>query len=352
VVEIHGDAWIQPENIEVNGPYKLQEWRQNNYVLLSRNEGFFENGQVCIDEIFYYPTRDPSAGARRVRNGELHINNEFPGQDLEFLMRDIPDYVRITPFMGTVYFSIDTENEKFEDPRVRNALGMVINRQFIAEEIQIGGWEPAYSLVPPQVANYPGGVEASWADMPREERLVEARRLLEEAGYGPDNPLDFLYTYRATGDNPRIAPVVQANWSEIADWVNPEIQVRDTQLHYAAMRAQDFEVGDGGWIADYNDPYNFIFLGETRSQPMNYARYSNPEFDTLVVEANQQLDVETRGAMLAEAEQMWIDDMPIIPILFYIKRNLVNPEVTGWVDNAVDIHRTRYLCLAEDGEEG
>ena len=106
-------------------------------------------------------------------------------------------------------------------------------------------------------------------------------------------------------------------------------------------------MADGGWIADYNDPYNFLFLSETRSIPMNYPRYSNPEYDALIERANRELDMEVRATLLAQAEQIMIDDMPIIPIVYYVNKNLVNPRVTGWEDNLVNIHRTRYLCIDE-----
>ena len=347
IVEEFGDEWVRPENIEVNGPYKLIDWRTNNFVHLSRNPLFFDNDNSCIDEVYFYPTVDNSAAGRRVRNGELDLNMEFPGQQMEFLRREIPDYVRVHPYMGTVYFSLNTTLPQFSDASVRNALGMAIDRDFIANEILRAGQLPAYSLVPPGVDNYPGGVEASWADTPVEERRATARDLLMAAGYGPDNPFRFEYTYRATADNPRVAPVVQNDWSAIADWVQPELIVNDTQIHYDNLRASDFQVADGGWIADYNDPYNFLFLGEFRSVPMNYSRYNNPEYDALVENANREQDLEVRGDMLAQAEQMLIDDMPIIPLVFYVNKNLVSPRVTGWVDNLSDLHRTRYLCFAD-----
>lgn len=347
VVEVYGDEWVRPGNMVSNGAYTLEDWRTNFYVHLVRNESFYDNANVCIDDVFFYPTVDNSAAGRRVRNGELDLNMEFPGQQMEFLLREIPDYVRVNPFMGTIYFSVNTTLEQFDDPNVRNALGMAIDRDFIAEEILRAGQQPAYSMIPPGVANYPGGVEADWANTPVEQRREDARALLEAAGYGPDNPFEFEYTYRATGDNPRIAPVVQNDWSAIAEWVQPELIVNDTQIHYDNLRASDFQVADGGWIADYNDPYNFLFLGEYRSVPMNYARYNNPEFDSLVTEANRELNQELRGQMMAEAEQMMIDDMPIIPIVFYVNKSLVNPRVTGWEDNLTNIHRSRYLCFAD-----
>jgi len=353
VVEEHGDAWVQPQHIEVNGPYKLVNWRANDFVLSERNPLFWDNANVCVDEVFYYPTVDNPAAERRVRNGELDLNVDFAGQNLEFLQREVPDYVRIHPYLGIVYFSFNTTEAPFDDPRVRNALGMAIDRTFIAEEILQAGQIPAHSFVPPGVNEYPDSARISWFDQPIEERRERARELLEEAGYGPDNPLRFEYSHRTTGDNPRVAPVVQQDWEMIADWVDAEILGIETQIHYSNLRAGDYQVGDGGWIGDYNDAYNFLFLGETGSIPMNYSRWSSEEYDSLIDRANRTLDAAQRGAMLAEAEQLMLDELPYIPIVYYVNKALVNPEVTGWQDNLVHIHRTRYLCKADQtGEQG
>jgi oligopeptide transport system substrate-binding protein len=348
VVEEHGDAWIQPENVEVNGAYKLEEWSTGEFVHLVRNERFYDNANVCVDDVYFYPTIDNASAGRRVRNGELDLNMEFPGQQLDFFRDTIPEYIRIAPYMGTVFFFANTEDERFTDARVRNALAMAIDREFIAETILGVGQPPAYSLVPPGMENYQAGARASWADTPVAQRRVEARRLLEEAGYGPDNPFQFDYIYRNTGDNPTVAPVVQRHWSLIADWVEPSLIANDTQIHYANLSVGGFQLADGGWIADFNDPYNFLYLAESRTGDMNYARYSNPDYDDLVDSANAELDLAARAGIMAEAEQILLDDMPIIPIVYYVSKNLVRPDLTGWEDNLVNIHRTRYLCFAED----
>lgn len=347
VVERFGDAWIQPQNIQTNGPYILERWRANDFIHLRRNPNFWDNENVCIDEVFFYPMVDNAAAERRVRNGEMDVNADFAGQNLQFLRREIPDYVRVHPYMGLTYFSFNTAIAPFDDARVRNALSMAIDREFIVNEIRRSGEDPAYSFVPPTIADYPSTARISWADMSMDDRRARARELLQEAGFGPDNPLRFTFGYRTSGDNPRVAPVVQRDWAEIAPWVRADIVGAEAQIHYANMRAGDFQVGDGGWIADYNDVYNFLFLGETASIPMNYSRFSNEEFDNMVTLANQQLDLETRGRMMAEAEQILLDAQPIMPIHYLVNRALVSPRVTGWVDNANHIHRTRYLCFAD-----
>ena len=351
VVEMHGDAWIQPAHIQTNGAYKLVQWRANDFVHVERNPYFFDDENVCIDEVFYYPT-ELQAAERRVRSGEFDTTEDFAGQSLEFLRQEIPDYVRVHPYLGIVYFSGNTTQPPFDDARVRNALGMAIDRQFIADEILRAGQIPAHSFIPPGVTNYPGTARISWFDTPIEERREMARALLQEAGYGPDNPLQFEYAYRATGDNPRIAPVVQQDWQEIADWVNAEVIQIETQIHYSNLRAGDYELGDGGWIGDYNDAYNFLFLGESTSVPMNYSRWSNPQFDALVAQANNTLDTQERGRLMNEAEQIMLDEMPYMPLVYYVNKALVNPRVTGWEDNIVHIHRTRFLCFADAEGQG
>ena len=189
-----------------------------------------------------------------------------------------------------------------------------------------------------------------WADRPRAERLVEARRLLEEDGFGPDNPLEFEYIYRSTGDNPKAAPVAQSNWNEIADWVDAEILLQDTKVLYARLRQSDFQVADGGWLADYNDPLNYLYLLDSATGQQNYGNYNNPEFDALLQQASQERDLVKRAEIFAKAEAIMLEEAPITPMWFEVTKNLVDPTLTGWAENAEDNHRSRWLCRAEYSE--
>jgi oligopeptide transport system substrate-binding protein len=294
--------------------------------------------------VFYYPTNDSLAGERRVRAGELDLNTEIDGTRLNFLRRTLPGYVRVHDYMGYIFISFNTKKAPFDDSRVRRALSMAIDRDFIAKEILRAGQTPAYAVVPPSVANYPGGPPPDWASAAMPERRVMAKTLLEQAGFGPSNPLRFTYSHRNTGDNPRIAPVLQKNWADIAPWVRVQIQGVETQLHYQNMRTGDYDVADGGWIADFNDAKNFLFLMETKSRDQNYSKYSNPEFDALVARSDAERDPAKRGALLAAAQEVAARDQPMAPVVYYVNKNLVRSDIAGWVDNIEDIHRTRYLC--------
>ncbi len=348
VVREKGKDWIKPENVQVNGPFKLTEWRSNDYVHIVKNPSFYDAADVCLDDIYYYAITDNNTAERQVREGKLDINNDFPGQKLEFLNKQLPGYVHIHPYLGTTYYAFNTRRKPFDDARVRNALAMALDRDFMTDKILKSGQIPAYSLVPPGVNNYPKGGRAKWAGLSLDERRAKARALLMEAGFGPDHPLEFEFTYRNTGDNPRVAPAVQSDWSQIAPWVRPTITGVETQIHYDNLRTGDFEVGDAGWIADYNDAQNFLYLLLTKTKQMNYGRYSNPEFDALVDQSNHELDMQKRAAIMRHAEQVMLDDMPIIPMWYLVNKALVNPRVTGWEDNIVDIHRSRYLCFKSD----
>jgi oligopeptide transport system substrate-binding protein len=349
VVRQYGSDWAQPQHMAVNGPYKLAEWRSNDYVRLVKNDKFFEAEKVCIDEVYYYPTTDSHTAERRVRNGELDLNSDFPADMLDFLKERVPRYVHVHSFLETTYLSFNMTKPPFNDARVRRALSMAIDRDFLVNQVLKDGRHVTTSLIPPGIANYKGEPKSKWEGLPLEERRAEARRLLEAAGFGPDHPLRFQYTFRNTKDNPRVAPVLQSDWRQIAPWVEVDLAGMEAQIHYVNLRAKNFEVADGAWIADYNDPQSFLYLMETSSGPMNYPGYSNARYDELTEKSSRIFDPEERAQLSAKAEQIVLDDAPIAPLWNEVNRNLVNPRVTGWVDNAVDFHPTRYLCFADKG---
>ena len=244
VVEKFGEKWIQPENIQVNGPFKLKEWRANTLVHVVKNEAYWDKANVALNELFYYPTTDNNAAERQIRTKELDAQADFSGQRMEFLKKELPEYVRVHAYLGLNYIIFNQRKKPFDDVRVRTALTMAVDRVFAAEEILKAGQYPAYSLVPKGIANYPGGVEAAWKDMTVADRRVEAKKLLEAAGFGPNNPLSFTFTHRNTGDNPRLAPVFQNDWKQIAEWVQVEIMQIDTQIHYDNHRSGVADVPD------------------------------------------------------------------------------------------------------------
>ncbi len=344
VVEAHGDQWTRPENIVVNGAYKLAEWRQGDFVRSVKNPQFFDAENVCFEQVVYFPYSDHDAVVRMAQTDKLDIANAFPNERLEELKKVLPGWPRLYPMMSTTYVALNFEAPSMQDQRVRNALAMALDREYLTDEVMASGQTPSYGLVPDGMANYPNGAKFDWMGTSREELLTQAKALLQEAGYGPDNPLEFEYNFRSTGENPKVAPVLQANWREIADWVQPKIQRIETRVLYNKLQQSDFETSDAGWVADFNDPFNFLYLLDSRTGAMNYGNYQNAEFDALIDKSNVELDPAKRSALLLEAEELILDDVAVIPVFSPGRQYLVNPEITGFEGNVEDIHRSRYMC--------
>jgi len=225
---------------------------------------------------------------------------------------------------------------------VRRALSMAIDRKIITERVRGVGEPPALSFVPPQIANYEPAI-ATFASMSMEARRKEAKRLLAEAGYGPDNPLEVSYVFSGSNENRRLAVVIAAMWKLVG--VETALLNREGKIHFSSLRAGDFEIGYVGWGADYNDASTFLYVLQSESVNVNYARYNNPAYDTLSKEAVLLADLETRADMMRRAEAMMLHDQPIIPIFFSVTKQLVKDYVKGWVDNAPGSHLSRYLRI-------
>lgn len=351
VVEDHGDAWIRAENIVVSGAFRLVEWRSSDFIHLTANPEFFDADNVCLEYVYFYPTVDTSAAERRMRNGELDLNVEFSGTNMAFLRERHADIVEIGPGLYVRDITFNTARAPFDDVRVRRALSMAIDRRFIAEQVLAGTDQPMFRLVPEGISGRLDGPRLDFADDAMTARREEAARLLSEAGFGPNNPLNVTLAYQPAAGWPRIAPVIQQDWALIAPWVSAVVEVRDSQIHYDAMRAGDFEAATSAWVPDFDDPYGYLLQYETRAGEMNYSRWSHAEFDRIVAEALNTADVEARAQMLAEAEQIFLDASPMAPIFVESTKQLVGERVEGWITNPLSINPSRWLCVRSETDE-
>lgn len=350
VVEKYGDAWSQPEHYVANGPYVVKSWRLGDRVTIAKNPYWHGVEKLCIDEVSFFPTPDAASAERRVRRGELDINTDIQSNRIAFLRKDMPGYPRVSTYLGVSYLAFNANVPALKDVRVRQALTMSIDRDFITGKLLRGGQLPAYTFVPPGVANYRKVDAPAWSRVSFAERQALARRLLAEAGYGPARPLRLTIKHRNSPDPSLFMAAIQADWKQIG--VEISLQQNEGQIAYASYRARDFEIADAAWIADYNDPMSFLYLQQSATGPQNYGDYKNPKYDALLSSADNEPDPARRADYLAQAEQIMLHDAPVAPIYFYVSKNLVSPRVTGWVDNIIDHHRVSLLCLRPEGETG
>jgi oligopeptide transport system substrate-binding protein len=226
---------------------------------------------------------------------------------------------------------------------VREALSLAIDREVIAAKVMRGGERPAYSFVPPQMPSYPGTAAVRFRNLGMAARIAKAKALLAQAGFGPDNPLTFDYNIKNETDPRLVAVALQAMWSEIG--AHTRILPSDAKTHYNLLMKQSFAVAEAGWVADYRDAKNFLMWSRAYTKEMNFGLYYDPRFDALMEQADHTVDPLLRGKLMCDAEQVVLDDVALAPVYFAVSRTLVSPEVKGWVDNQINVNRTRFLTL-------
>ncbi len=342
VIAKEGDAWVQPGKMVSNGPYRLTEWVPQDRITLEKNANYFDAANVAIDKVFYYPTDDDAAAVKRFRAGELGINLRFPPSMYEMLKRQLPAETRADPASWLGYMVFNHSDARFADARVRRALSLSIDRETIVKRVLNNGELPAWGVVPPGARNFTSSGVGDFSATPMPERQSEARRLLAEAGYGPDNPLTFTFMHRIGEANKRAALAIADMWKAIG--VNVTLEANEVKIHYAKLREKQFELADGGFSAPPDAEY-FIYLLRSDSTEVNFGGWANAEYDRLANEANRERDLTRRGELYAAAEKIALDETALIPVYIPVNRALVQTWVSGYAPNPVGYHATRWMSV-------
>lgn len=343
-VEAHGSDFVKPENFVSNGAFTLAEFTPNDKLVAVKNAKYHGADSVAIDKVIFYPIEDRASCVRRFEAGEIHSCSDLPTDQIADLRAKFGDQVRTPPYLGNYYYAVNMSKPPFDDVRVRQALSMTIDREYVAEEIWGGTMVPAYSLVPPGINNYGEPAYADYKGEAMLDREDKALALLQEAGFGPDKPLKLEIMYNTSENHKNTAIAIADMWKTIG--VETTMINRDLASHYAHLRDKgDFDIARAGWIGDYSDPQNFLFLVESDNDGFNYANYKNADYDALMDKAAAETDLEKRADILREAEAMFMRDLPFIPILYYSSHSLVSPKLKGWEDNLQNVHPTRLISI-------
>ena len=348
-LEVFGDQFSKPGKLVSNGAYVLDRWTPRVSIELRKNPGFREAEMALIERVNYLPTEDQSAEVKQFRSGELDWTNEVPNNQFKWLQRHYPDELVISPWMGSYFFGFNLTQEPFIDnPSLRMALILAIDRQIITSKVTQFGEKPSFALVPPGIDGYvPFSPE--YADWTQEERDHEARRLYEQAGYSPDRPLRVEIRYNTSDNHKKIALAIASMWKQAlglhATLVNEEFRVFLQNREQKAIT----QVFRAGWISDYNDPYSFLELFRTGYGRNDYG-YSNSTFDAVLDEVGTERVRARRERLMFEAERVLMTDHVIIPIYTYVTKRLVNPHLQGWQSNVMDHHPTRNMFKLKSRE--
>ncbi|HHR6221731.1 TPA: oligopeptide ABC transporter substrate-binding protein OppA [Providencia alcalifaciens] len=329
VVEKFGAKWTQPGNFVGNGAYKLKDWTVNERIVLERSPTYWDNAHTVIDQVTFLPISSEVTDVNRYRSGEIDMTyTNLPIEQFKNIQQTMQKDLRVSPYLCTYYYEINNEKPPFNDPRVREALKLSMDRDTIANKIKGMGDIPAYGFTPP----FTNGMKAEkpdwYTNMMQEQRNEKAKQLLEEAGYNKSNPLKFNLLYNTSDLHKRIAIAASSMWKKnIGAEVKLENQEWKTFLDSRHQGAYD--VARAGWCADYNEPSSFLNMLLSYSSN-NTVHYKNKDFDAAMKKTLQVKTDDERADLYKQAEQIVDKDSAIVPLYYYVNTRLVKPYVGGY----------------------
>jgi oligopeptide transport system substrate-binding protein len=330
-VEAYGASFTQPGKLVSNGPFNLQDWTPQSRLVLVKNPRFHDAASVHLDKVIFQPIESETEEFNRFRAGELDVTYFVPSQQTDLIRQNMAAELRTEPSLTMDYLAFNMGRAPLGTmPALRRALSMVIDRQALVDKIVKTGAPVAYSVVP--AVGLPGYIDqsADWAWLPMADKIVTARQIFAAAGYDERHPLE-LDLRIMTGDNVRkIANAVAGMWQS-ALGVKVAITAEDfnTLVEHRHRRSADLQVFWYAWTADYPDATTFLDLF-TSTSPENDTGYANPAYDKLIAEAETMADENRRIGLLQDAEEILVNDNPVMPLYTRTQPYLIKPWVRGY----------------------
>ncbi|MBY5970102.1 peptide ABC transporter substrate-binding protein [Halomonas denitrificans] len=340
------EDWTRPGTLVASGPFVLADWKPQDKVEVSRNPHYYAADEVALDGVDFHAIEDTSALMNRFRSGELDIAyGAVPSARFDWAQENLSESLRVGPLIGSYFYMLNLrDGTPLSDKRVREALNLALDREVITERLLGMGQTPSYWFVPRTIAS-PTSASLDFHDQDMDSRRARARMLLDQAGYGPDRPLELELSYNTLEDHKKIAVAIAAMWRPLG--VEIELVNREAAVHFAGLRQGDFEIARYGFVATVNDPYDFLNAYAAGGSAAASTGYADPEYDALVEASTHELDVDRRAALMTEAEQRLLEADVMLPIYDYVVVNLVSPDVEGWQPTTLDVHPLRYVSVDE-----
>lgn len=333
-IEKNGDAWATtPESYICNGPFYISEWVPSSYILFKKNPNYRDPDSIKLDTIKLLLTDDSSAAYTAYQNGEAMMIKSVPTAEIPALQGN-PEF-HIDPDLGTYYLDLNTTLPQFSDAKVRQALSLAIDRNYVAGTLMQGTYTAATNFIGTGVVDWDGSAFMDNANNGQPYinnddftgNLAKAKQLLADAGYpnGEGFPT-ITYSINDSGYHKVVAQYLQTAWKELGITVN--VDVVEWASFTPMRRAGDYEASRDGWLFDYNDASNMLDL-MVSTNGNNNAKYSNPAYDKLMQSAAAETDAKTRSGYLHQAEDLVMSDTAVIPIAYYNDFYLQSAKITG-----------------------
>ena len=334
-VEANGDAWCtSPDTFVSNGPYMITDWTPSERIVLTKNPNYvggWDSSKIVSDTITLLLLEDSSASYAAYNSGEAVLVKDVPTDEIPSLTKaeDGGDFY-VDTILGTYYVSLNLQRDAFKDAKVRKALSLAIDRDYVANTIMQGTYSAADSIVGPGIVDESGyfhdNGNAPYISADYEANLAEAKKLLEEAGYpnGEGYPT-IEYSTNDAGYHVPLAEYLQQAWGDLG--ITLTINKMEWSSFTPARRAGEYDVARNGWVMDYNDPSNMLDLF-CSGNGNNDGKYANPDFDA-AIDASRVADSAEHFAQLHKAEDILMEDTGCLPIAYYNDYWLQSPTLKG-----------------------
>jgi oligopeptide transport system substrate-binding protein len=334
-----GTQWTRPGNLVGNGPFTLVEWVPNSRILVAKNLAYWNADAVTLKKIVFYPTESPDTEERDFRAGQLHVTYALPVSKIDAYRRDAPARLRVDPFLQTFFLRFNVTRAPFDDPRVRRALSLAIDRDIIARRVLSGGYPAAHSFTPTDCGGYTARARVDL-------NAGEARRLLAEAGHpGGHGIPGFEVQVRNDGVQPPVMEAIQAMWEKELG-VHATLAILEQKTWIQNQQTLNYSVSTAGWAGDFLDPVTFLDLFVTNGGN-NWTGWGDNEYDRLIQEASREPGPGTRLEVFQKAEERLLEQCPVSPLYYGAHSYLIDPAVKGWVPALLGYHRYAFVRLEE-----
>lgn len=329
IVEKSPKEWARNMDTYIgNGPFKVTKFTSKDAIEFEKNKEYWDAKNVKLSKMTFVMVVEASSALQSFEKGEIDLIEAPPSAEIPRLKQD--GKLKIMPYIGTYFVVFNNTKAPFDNPKVRKAFNLAINRPQIIDAVLKAGQKPATAFVPDGIADGDGkDFRSKKTEYYKPEgNIEEAKKLLAEAGY-PDGKgfPEITYLYNTSEAHKKIAEALQDMWSKNLG-VKVKLANQEWAVFQKTRQAGNYDIARHGWIGDYMDPMTFLDMW-LKGGGNNDAKYDNPKYDELIKKARVEVDVNKRSQNLHDAEDILLEDMPFAPIYFYVSTICEKPYVKG-----------------------
>jgi len=341
-IDTRDSKWTRPENYIANGPFKMKSWRPNDVIEVVRNPLYWDAANVKLNGINFFSIENLNTAERAFQAGQLHKTDQVPLDKVPYYRRTRPELIRIDPYEGVYFYRINVARKPFDNPKVRLALNLAVDRDAIVKNILREDQKPATGYTPPGMGDYQP-LDKIHYDPER------ARQLLAEAGYpnGKGFP-KFTIHFNTLESHRAIAEAIQQMWKEELN-IDVGLENQEWKVYLDTQNNKNYDVSRSAWIGDFMDPVTFLSMWTT-GNGNNNTNWGNPKFDAYIEQAARTGDPKARLEILHQAEDLFLSESPVVLVYWYTNAYLLQPSVQNWNPLVLGNHNYKYIDLKSEQE--